>query len=129
MNLETTTTTVDSSAFIIPSIIGLVFTVLFIAAMWKIFTKAGQAGWKAIIPIYNLVVLMRIVGRPGWWVILLLIPGLNIIFGIILALDVAKSYGKSTIFAVFGLIIFNYIGYLMLGFGSATYQGPAAQRA
>jgi hypothetical protein len=57
----------------------LAFMILMIAACWKIFTKAGQPGWAAIIPIYNWYVLCKIVGRPGWWVILLLIPFINFI--------------------------------------------------
>jgi uncharacterized protein DUF5684 len=69
-----------------------VFIVLMIAAMWKIFVKAGQPGWAAIIPIYNWIVWCKIVGRPAWWVLLLLIcfP----IFFIILSIDLAKSFGK-----------------------------------
>lgn len=48
-----------------------------IIAMWRIFTKAGQPGWAAIIPFYNIYVLMKVVGRPGWWLILFLIPLVN----------------------------------------------------
>jgi hypothetical protein len=100
-----------------------VFIVLMIAAMWKIFAKAGQPGWAAIIPIYNWIVWCKIVGRPAWWVLLLLIcfP----IFFIILSIDLAKSFGKGVGFAV-GLILLSIIFFPILGFGSATYQGPAA---
>lgn len=99
---------------------------LLIAAMWKIFSKAGQPGWAAIIPIYNWIVWCKIVGRPAWWVLLLLIcfP----IFYIILCLDLAKSFGKGGGFAV-GLILLSIIFFPILGFGSATYQGPAAAKA
>ena len=100
-----------------------VFIVLMIAAMWKIFAKAGQPGWAAIIPIYNWIVWCKIVGRPAWWVLLLLIcfP----IFFIILSIDLAKSFGKGVGFAV-GLILLSIIFFPILGFGSATYQGPSA---
>jgi hypothetical protein len=99
------------------------FIVLMLAAMWKIFAKAGQPGWAAIIPIYNWIVWCKIVGRPAWWVLLLLIcfP----IFFIILSIDLAKSFGKGVGFAV-GLILLSIIFFPILGFGSATYQGPAA---
>jgi hypothetical protein len=100
-----------------------VYTILMIAAWWKIFSKAGQPGWAAIIPIYNWIVWCKIVGRPAWWVLLLLIcfP----IFFIILLIDLAKSFGKGVGFAI-GLILVSIIFFPILGFGSATYQGPSA---
>jgi hypothetical protein len=103
----------------------LAFMILMIAACWKIFTKAGQPGWASIIPIYNCYILCKIVGRPGWWVILLLIPFVNFIVGIILCIDLAKSFGKGVGFAI-GLILLGVIFFPILGFGSAQYQGPAA---
>ena len=60
-------------------VIDVVLSVLMIAAMWKVFTKAGQPGWASIIPIYNLYIWCKIVGRPGWWILLMLIPLVNII--------------------------------------------------
>lgn len=104
----------------------LAVAVVAIIAMWKIFTKAGEAGWKSIIPIYNLYILLKIVGRPGWWILLFLIPFVNIIVSLVVSIDLAKSFGKSDLFGVVGLWLFSIIGYLMLGFGSATYVGPAA---
>ena len=100
-----------------------VYAILIIAAWWKIFSKAGQPGWAAIIPIYNWIVWCKIVGRPAWWVLLLLIcfP----IFFIILSIDLAKSFGKGVGFAI-GLILVSIIFFPILGFGSATYQGPSA---
>ena len=109
-------------------IFSLAFTILMIAACWKIFTKAGQPGWAAIIPIYNWYVLCKIVGRPGWWVILLLIPLVNFIIGIILCIDLAKSFGKGIGFGI-GLILLPIIFCPILGFGSAQYQGPAPKAA
>src|SRR5215469_13830059 len=103
----------------------LVFMILMIAACWKIFTKAGQPGWASIIPIYNWYILCKIVGRPGWWVILLLIPFVNFIVGIILCIDLAKSFGKGVGLGI-GLILLGVIFFPILGFGSARYQGPAA---
>ena len=103
----------------------LAVTILMIAACWKVFTKAGQPGWAAIIPIYNWYILCKIVGRPGWWVILFFIPFINFIIGIILCIDLAKSFGKGVGFAI-GLILLGIIFFPILGFGSAQYQGPAA---
>jgi len=101
--------------------------ILIIAAVWKIFTKAGKPGWASIIPIYNLVVLMQIIGRPGWWAILYLIPLVNIVIAIINAFDLAKVFGRGTLFAIFGLILFQPVGYMILGFGKSTYAKSAGK--
>tara|TARA_R110000765_G_scaffold26526_10_gene64758 strand:- start:425 stop:817 length:393 start_codon:yes stop_codon:yes gene_type:complete len=106
-------------------ILYLVFLIVILAGFWKMFAKAGQPGWAAIVPIYNAYIMCKIAGRPGWWVVLLLIPYLNLIFWIIVMLDLAKSFGKSIGFAV-GMILFSFIFIPILGFGDAEYQGPAA---
>lgn len=103
----------------------LAIVVLMIAGNWKMFVKAGHPGWAAIIPIYNYYIMCKIVGRPGWWVILLLIPYLNFIFLIIIMLDLAKSFAKGVGFAI-GLILLSPIFICILGFGDAEYQGPSA---
>ena len=103
----------------------LAFTILMIAAWWKIFTKAGQPGWACIIPIYNLYVWCMIVGRPWWWILLMLIPFVNFIIAIILLIDLAKSFGKGVGFGI-GLLLLAVIFFPILGFGSAQYQGPSA---
>ena len=107
------------------AIVGLLIAVLMIAAMWKIFTKARQPGWACLIPIYNIYILCKIVGRPGWWVILMLIPFVNFIIAIILCIDLAKSFGHGVGFGL-GLAFLGIIFFPILGFGSAQYQGPAA---
>ncbi|MFW5713464.1 MAG: DUF5684 domain-containing protein [Brevefilum sp.] len=104
---------------------GFVVGIIMIIAMWKLFSKAGKPGWASLIPIYNIWVLLEIVGRPGWWIILMLIPGVNFIIGIIVMIDLAKSFGKETGFAI-GLILLPFIFMLILAFGKAQYQGPAA---
>ncbi len=106
-------------------LIYLAIIIIVIAGFWKMFTKAGQPGWAAIIPIYNSYIMCKIAGRPGWWVILLLIPYLNFIFWIILLVDLAKSFGKGIGFAV-GMILLSFIFIPILGFGDAEYQGPSA---
>src|SRR2546423_1575157 len=74
--------------------------ILLIAAMWKVFSKAGQPGWAAIIPIFNMYVLCKVAGRPGWWVILMLIPLVNLIILIIVNIDIAKNFGKGVGFGI-----------------------------
>ena len=101
---------------------------LMIAAMWKVFTKAGQPGWGVLIPIYNLYLMCKIAGRPGWWLLLMLIPFVNFIIAIILNIDIAKNFGKGAGFAV-GMLLLPFIFWPILGFGSAQYQGSAAPSA
>jgi hypothetical protein len=103
----------------------LALVVLFIASAWKVFAKAGQPGWAAIIPIYNIVVLLQIVGRPIWWLLLFCIPLVNFVIAILVYVDLAKSFGQSTGFAI-GLLLLAPIFWPILGFGGARYIGPAA---
>lgn len=107
-------------------IIYLALIVAVIAGMWKMFTKAGQPGWACIVPIYNMYIWCKIVGRPGWWVILMFIPIVSIIFAIILCVDLAKAFGKGIGFAI-GIILLGFIFIPILGFGDAQYQGPVAE--
>lgn len=123
----TTVTTTSSGAVWGLMLIYLIVIVLAVVAYWRIFTKAGEAGWQSIIPIWSTIVLLKIVGRPWWWILLMLIPFVNIVVLIVVLLDLGKSFGKSTMFSVFGLIIFSLIGYLMLGFGSDKYVGPGGR--
>ncbi|RMH25049.1 MAG: signal peptidase I [Planctomycetota bacterium] len=106
------------------AVIYLAIIAVVIAGMWKMFEKAGQPGWAAIIPFYNTYILCKIVGRPGWWLILLLIPYINFVFWIIIMLDLAKSFARGVGFAL-GLIFLSPIFFCILGFGSSQYQGPA----
>jgi len=110
---------------VIGGLLGSVIGVVVLIALWKIYTKAGKPGWTVLIPIYNLYILLEIVGRPGWWLIMFLIPVVNVIFFLIISFDLAKSFGKGTGFAL-GLIFLNMIFLLILGFGNAQYIGPVA---
>jgi Ca2+/Na+ antiporter len=109
-------------------IIGLavVIALVGIVAGWKVFEKAGQPGWAVLIPIFNAYIILKIVGRPAWWLLLMLIPVVNVLISAIVAIDVAKSFGQSAAFGIVLLFLLCGIGYLILGFGSARYIGPAA---
>jgi hypothetical protein len=105
-------------------IIGTVFVILLIQVLsyWQVFAKAGYEGWKSLIPIYNSYILTKIGSQPIWVFILLFIPFINIIASILIALALAKSFGKGPLFAIFGLVIFSYFGYMYLGWGQSEYN-------
>ncbi|HRE39807.1 MAG TPA: DUF5684 domain-containing protein [Ignavibacteria bacterium] len=107
-------------------VIYLAVIIVILAAYWKIFVKAGRPGWEGIIPIYNWFKLMDIIGRPVWWVILLLIPCVNIIVLFIVSVDLAKSFGKDMIWGV-GIFLIPVIFLPVLAFGDAQYVGPSAK--
>ena len=104
----------------------LAIVVVVIVGGWKTFEKAGQPGWAILIPIYNAYILLKIAGRPGWWLILYLIPLVNIVIAIIVSIDVAKAFGQGAAFGFFLLFLLGGIGYLVLGFGDYRYVGPSA---
>ena len=104
-------------------IICVILAVISIAGTWKAFEKAGHPGWACIIPIYNTYIMLKIGGKPGWWLLLLLIPVVNVIYAIWTMNMISKSFGKDEGFTV-GLIFLGFIFWPILGFGEAQYQGP-----
>ena len=118
----------SGSMGIVPLIFSFLIAAVVIAGVWKVFVKAGKPGWAVLIPIYNVVVILQIVGRPVWWLILLLIPIVNFVVLFIVAIDMAKSFGKGTGFGI-GLALLAAIFYPILGFGDARYLGPSAPRS
>lgn len=104
-----------------PLLIGL----LLLAGMWKTFSKADQPGWAAIVPIYNIWILLKIVDRPGWWLLLFFVPLVNFIIAILVSIDLAKAFGKGAGFGL-GLVFLSFVFYPLLGFGDARYRGRGA---
>jgi len=104
--------------------LSLILVVTIIIAGWRIFTKAGRPGWKALIPFYGKWVFFEILGYNPWLSLTLLIPGVNIIWAVLTAFRLAKVFGKSDAFAFFGLLLFIPVGYLILAFGKAQYKKP-----
>lgn len=111
----------------------LLLLVVTIVALWKVFTKAGKPGWAAIVPFYNTWVLAEVAGKPGWWglaiILLSPIPIINIgslVLSLLISIELAKKFGKSTVFGVVGLWLFSLVGYLILAFGDAKYEGSAS---
>src|SRR5258706_4694183 len=106
-------------------IIYLAIVGFLIASVWKTFVKAGKPGWACLVPIYNLMVMAEIAGKPNWYGLLCLIPFVGIIFAIIIIAGVATAFGKSVGFAI-GLILLGIVFWPILGFGDARYQGAGA---
>lgn len=144
----TTTTTSNEEAGAAAAVLGL-FTgvmllviipliVFYIVCLWKTFEKAGREGWKAIIPVYNMWVLAEIAGKPGWWGIVGIagvIPFVGwiasiaqFVLFILIAIELSKKFGKDPVFSLL-LIFLPFIGFAMLGFGSAKYNASAGGSA
>lgn len=102
--------------------VATVVSLLLFIANWKLFAKAGEAGWKSLIPIYSSYIYFKIVYGNGWKFLLLLVPILNIVFEFGFNIRLAQAYGKSVAFGI-GLILLNPIFMLMLAFGDSSYRG------
>ena len=100
------------------------FAVLAGAAMWRIFTKAGEAGWKSFVPVWNLIVFVRIARRPRWWLLLFLVPVANVVIMFPIFIAVARAFGKGVGFGI-GLVLLGPVFFPILAFGGAQYIGGA----
>ena len=115
------------AAAIVFFLLYFVFAIFAIITMWKLYRKANKPGWAAIVPVYNYVVLLEIVGRPIWWILLSFVPLVNIYVAFVVALDLAKSFGKSTGFGVANFFV-PFITYPILAFSKGShYAGPIAE--
>ena len=92
-----------------------------IVSHWKVFEKAGQPGWSFLIPIYNILILLKIANKPWWWIFMLLIPIVNIVFAILIFHRVSLSFGKGAGFTV-GLIFLSIIFWGILAFDKSEYK-------
>lgn len=112
----------QASPFI--SLFQFIIAIYFIVVGWMIFEKAGQAGWKVLIPFYNTYILLKIVGKPGWWLILFFLPIINIIIAIIVAIKLGKVFGKDGLWSFFLILLLPFIGLSILAFSKAKYKKP-----
>ena len=104
-------------------IICIAIGIFYVATMWKVFEKAGKPGWASIIPIYNTIVMLQIAGRPIWWILLFLIPLVNIVIVIIMHIDISKAFGHGVGFG-WGLLLLGFIFFPILAWGDSQYLGP-----
>ena len=125
------------------SVVMLIWYVIIVIANWKIFTKAGEAGWKSIIPVYNIYILYKICWKTNMFWIMLACSILGTVFSalggfwsvlgsivmiasavisIMQNIKLSKAFGHGGGYAV-GLILLQPIFILILGFGKSTYVG------
>lgn len=113
----------DICVIISMTLIGTVY----LATGWSIFDKAGKPGWASFIPIYNLVLLIQMLGKPMWWLAMFLVPCLNFItlpvMSILVPIELGKRFGKGGGF-IAGLILLPYLFFPLLAFGKAEYIPP-----
>jgi hypothetical protein len=96
----------------------LSISVFFMLCTWRLFSKAGEPGWAALIPIYGTIVYLKIAGKPWWWIFILWL----VIPALIANIDLSKNFGRSTGFGV-GLSFLPFIFLPILAFGPAQYRG------
>ena len=120
-------------------ILDLAICVLYVVEMWKIFVKAGEPGWKAIIPFYNLYTTCKITLGNGLWFLLFFAPIASVfipfkivgiiaiaicaILNLMISIAMAKSFGKGIGFGI-GIFILSVILLGVLAFGDSKYIGP-----
>ncbi len=112
----------EAALMALPMVLFAVIVSLFmLICQWKIFDKAGKPGWAAIIPIYNVIVLLQIAGKPEWWVLLFMVPVANVIVAIITVVALAENFGQETGFAI-GMLLLPIVFYPILAFGDSRYR-------
>lgn len=107
----------------IVAIVSLVIFILQIVAKWKIFDKAGERGWAALVPFYSTYVLYKITWENGLFFLLSYIPCLNVIVTVMTNMKLSAVFGKNDGFAI-GLSLLGFIFYPVLAFDSSEYDGP-----
>jgi hypothetical protein len=99
----------------------LLMVLFLIISLWRIFTKAGEAGWQCLIPLWNMFVLVKISGKPWWWFLLLFVPVVNLIVYILVFITLAARFNKGVLFGL-GLSFLGFIFFPILAFDSSTYE-------
>lgn len=103
-------------------IVYLAIIAVSIAGMWKMFEKAGEPGWTALIPVYNTYVMIKVSKNPWWFLLLYFIPIIALYPAIKVPWDLAKVFGKGGGYGL-GMIFLPFVFMPLLGFGDAEYQG------
>ena len=107
-------------------VLTIVFALASYAGLWGVFTKAGEPGWKVLIPFYNFYVWLRIIRKPLWWYIFLLIPFINIFVILLMIVEVLKCFRKNSLLEQAAGVLFPFVYLPWLGFSPAqTYTDPS----
>ena len=104
-------------------LVALAVAILMIVSMWKVFEKTGQKGWKSIIPIYNYIIMLRIIKKPEWLVLFAFVPFADFVLVLIIFYNMAKAFGKGVGFAI-GMVFLPFIFFPILGLGDSKYTVP-----
>lgn len=102
----------------------LALSIFGIIVAWRVFTKAGEPGWAAIIPLYNVFVEFRIAGFNPWLFLLLLVPLVNVVLALVVSYKIGEAFGKGPLFNVLWMVLFPIVGWLVLAFTDVTYRRP-----
>ena len=120
--VATTTSATVGPSFYVGSLIGYL---IYAFALVGVFRKADEPVWQAFVPIWNAIVLIKVSGKPIWWIILYLIPIVNIVIAILVLHGLSTSFGHGAGFTV-GLVFLGIIFLYILGYDSKPYQGATA---
>ena len=115
------TTTSSGSQGIVVLGFFLALAVASLAGWWKIFAKAEEPGWGAIIPIYNIYLMCKVAKRPVWWTVLFFVPLVNVAISAIVMIDIARAFRRTVGFGI-GLLLLSFVFAPMLGFGADEYE-------
>lgn len=96
---------------------------LLIVPFWKLFTKAGQSGWKTLIPIYNVYIMVEIAGLPWWTFLGIFIPIVNFVVLIVILYHISQRFGHGMGYAL-GMAFLPFIFYPVIAYGSSVYTQP-----
>lgn len=101
----------------------LVIQIIHYLGTWKLYEKAGRKSWEAAIPVYNAIVLMKIINRPTWWSALLFVPVINVIMFIVVWVETLRSFGKNTTKdTILGVLTLGFYIYYINYFEDVTYK-------
>ena len=101
----------------------LVLQIVHYIGTWKLYEKAGRKSWEAAVPIYNAIILMKIINRPTWWVILLFLPIVNLIMFIVVWVETLRSFGKNTSKdTILGVVTLGFYIYYINYFENVEYK-------
>jgi len=98
------------------------FNLFLITSAWIVFVKADRPGWACLLPIYNIILLLQIAGKPWWWFFLYMLPVVGVVISLLHMIALAEAFGKGVGYGI-GLVFLGFIFLPLLAFGDAEYSG------